>query len=154
MGDKSEKVTGGCLCGAVRYEVEAYLHNAFYCHCRICQKASGAPVQMGVSIRPESLRYTSGEPKYYQSSPFGERGFCPNCGSQLIWRPRSAGEHPEWTNMNVGCLDHPEHFVPASHEGVESQLPWFNIDDDLPRNRSEDDPELVAAWAAVDQGKE
>ena len=45
MGDRSEKVTGGCLCGAVRYEVEAYLHNAFYCHCRMCQRASGAPVQ-------------------------------------------------------------------------------------------------------------
>ena len=152
MGDKTMPVTGGCLCGAVRYEAEAFLHNASYCHCRMCQRASGAPVQVSVFIRPETLRFTSGEPKYYQSSSFGERGFCPNCGSQLIWRSRSA-EHPEWTNLGVGCLDHPEHFVPASHEGVESQLPWFNIDDDLSRRRCEDDPELVAAWAAAEQGK-
>ena len=47
----------------------------------------------------------------------------------------------------VGSLDQPEDVVPRVHLCVESQLPWYKFDDDLPRKRSDDDPELVAAWA-------
>jgi len=47
----------------------------------------------------------------------------------------------------VGSLDHPEDVVPREHVCVESQLPWYKPDDDLPHSRAEDDPDLVAAWA-------
>ena len=56
-------------------------------------------------------------------------------------------EDEEWTNVYVGSLDHPEDVTPARHDCVESQLPWHQIADNLPRNRSEDDPELVEMWA-------
>ena len=150
----AEKVTGGCYCGAVRFEAEVYLHDAYYCHCRICQKLTGAPAEIAVLVKPGALRITKGEPKYYQTSHFAERSFCSDCGSRLIWRP-VAPEAPEgWVNLPVGTLDHPEKAVPASHMCVESQLPWYKIDDGLPRTRTEDDPELAALWSAQDKQSE
>lgn len=81
----AETVTGGSFYGAVRYEAEVYLHDAYYCHCRICQKISGVPAEVGVIVKPTSLRLTKGEPKYYQTSHFAERGFCSDCGSRLFY---------------------------------------------------------------------
>ncbi len=52
---KAEKVTGGCFCGAVRYEAEVHLDDAYYCHCRTCQQTSGAPAEVGVLVKPESI---------------------------------------------------------------------------------------------------
>ena len=147
MDDEADKVTGGCLCGAVRYQAEAYLKKASYCHCRMCQKSTGAPAEIAVFVKPGTLAFTKEEPTYYQSSPFGRRGFCRQCGSRLIWM---SPDKPEWTNLSAGCLDHPEKVEPSEHNCVESQLPWYQIDDGLPRTRTEDDPELTALWAAKD----
>ncbi len=146
MGE-SERVTGGCLCGEVRYEAEAYLEDAYFCHCRMCQKSSGSPAEIGVYIKPGTLRYVAGEPKFFQSSAFGERGFCATCGSRLIWQ-HVGGAHPEYTNVSVGSLDMSERARPTSHQCVESQLPWYQFDDGLQRMRSDEMPELVALWAS------
>ncbi len=148
MAGNSEKVTGGCFCGAVRYEARVYLADAYYCHCRMCQKSSGAPAEIAVFVEPGSLAFTKGKPKFYQTSHFGERGFCADCGSRLIWK--CIGDaHPEYTNLSVGCLDAPERVAPASHQCVESQLPWYRFDDGLPRLRSEEIPELAELWAGA-----
>lgn len=138
------RVTGGCLCGAIRYQANVYLESASYCHCRMCQRSSGVPAEIAVTVEPGTLRFVAEEPKYFQSSPFAQRGFCAHCGSRIIWR--SPG-HPEKDSLAVGCLDHPENVVPMEHICVESQLPWYRIGDDLPHKSSEDDLELVAAWA-------
>jgi len=144
MEDEAHRATGGCLCGAVRYEAEVFPKKAYYCHCRMCQKSSGAPAPVGVLVKPGTLAFPKEEPKFYQSSPFGRCGFCRNCGSQIVWM--SPGR-PDWTNLTAGTLDHPEVVVPCEHICVESQLPWHQLDDGLPRTRSDDDPELVAVWA-------
>jgi hypothetical protein len=151
MKGESQKVTGGCICEAVRYEARVYLHDAYYCHCRMCQKSSGAPAEIAGFVEPGTLHFTKETPKFYQTSPFGERGFCAICGSRLIWRSVD-DVYPEWTNLAVGCLDAPENVVPTSHQCVESQLPWYQFHDDLPRLRDEDIPELVEAWAKARQG--
>ena len=151
LEENAEKVTGGCFCGAVRYQAEVYLEDAYYCHCRTCQKISGVPAEVGVFIKPGSLRFTNGEPKYYQTSHFAERGFCSDCGSRLNYRPILPEAPESWMNLPVGTLDHPERAKPASHVCVESQLPWYKIDDGLPRTRTEDDPELAALWSAQDK---
>ena len=143
MTDNFEQVTGGCECGAVRYEAEVNLGAAYYCHCKTCKKASGAPAEVGVFVKPETLKFPKEEPKYYQSGPFALRGFCAHCGSRIIWM---SPDKPEWNNVCVGSLDHPEDATPVEHICVESQLPWFDVADDLPRTRSDDDPELVAVW--------
>ena len=146
MSDKATAVIGGCLCGLIRYEAEVFLDEAYFCHCRMCQKTSGAPAEIAVLVKPGTLRFTGSEPKFYRSSPFAERGFCPNCGARIIYRP-VAPEHVAYTNVAVGCLDHPEHVVPVRHICVDTQQPWYKFEDGLPRLRSEEIPVLVALWA-------
>ena len=146
MSDKFVAVTGGCLCQAVRYEADANLCEAFYCHCKTCQKTSGAPAEVGIMVKPGTLKFSKADPKYFQSSPIGSRGFCQHCGSRLTW---ISPDRADWTVVFAGSLDHPERVVPTEHLSVESQLPWYEIADNLPRNRSEDDGELIEAWTSA-----
>src|SRR5262245_57592987 len=122
MKEQATKVTGGCLCGSVRYEAEVFLGDAHYCHCRMCQRSTGAPAAIGVFVKSGTLRFSKEQPKFYRSSPLAERGFCPHCGSQLLYRPVSS-ELAAHTDLSVGSLDHPENVVPIRHGGVESQQP-------------------------------
>ena len=104
--DKAVPVTGGCLCGAVRFAGQAFMRNAYYCHCTICQKTSGEPFEIGVLIKAGTLQFTKGAPAYYQSSSFGKRGFSAVCGSRLLWAPTDTRD--EWaTNVAVCALDNP-----------------------------------------------
>jgi hypothetical protein len=145
MAAKSSKVTGGCLCGAVRYEAEALLGNAYYCHCTQCQKSSGEPFEVGVPVKEGTLRFTGAEPKFYASSEWGQRGFCPECGSRIVWR----STHPDYqwaTNITPGSLDRPQDVRPIVHTFVDTQWPWIRIDDRLPRHRAEEMDDVVAQW--------
>jgi hypothetical protein len=146
MREKFVPVTGGCLCKAVRYEADANLSEAFYCHCKTCQNTSGAPVTVGVMLKPGTLRFTGEDPQVFHSSPIGGRSFCQHCGSRLHW---VSPDRADWIFVFAGSLDYPERVVPTEHLCVESQLPWFEIEDDLPRNRTEDDSELKEAWAST-----
>lgn len=142
---KSKAITGGCLCGAVRYEARAYVSDAYFCHCRTCQKTTGAPAEIGVLIEPGTLRFLQGAPKFFQTSHFGERGFCPTCGSRLIWQSVE-GKRPEFTNVSVGSLDDPNVVTPTSHQCVESQMSWYRANEDLPRMTSDEIPEIQDLW--------
>ena len=144
------KITGGCLCGAVRYEFDQPELGTMYCHCRMCQRFTGAPVIAGTTFLTESMRYTRGEPKYYRSSKIAERGFCGDCGSGLVYRGL-IGKWNSWILVFTASLDKPEHCVPTYHLGVESAMPWHEVLDGLPRTRCDDSPSLVEAYALVDQ---
>jgi hypothetical protein len=144
MTQKYVQITGGCFCDAVRYEAKVNIHEAYYCHCRACHKLSGTPAQVDAFVKPGTLRFTKEEPKYFQTSHFAKSGFCRHCGSRLVY---IALDKEDWTSVMVGSLDHPEDVVPREHVCVESQLPWYKPADDLPHSRSEDDPDLVAAWS-------
>ena len=146
-------ITGGCLCGEVRYQISEPAMETLYCHCRMCQRFSGAQMYAGTTFPSGALRFIQGEPKYYRSSPIGERGFCANCGSSLIYRP-SMRKWSDWIEICTASLDNPEDFPPTYHLGVESQMPWLNIHDDLPRIRCDEAPDLVEAWARVNRDKE
>jgi hypothetical protein len=138
---EAQKVTGGCLCGAVRYIAEAYLNLVYYCHCRSCQKSTGQPAEIGVLVKAGSLKFGADEPKYYNSSEFGQRGFCSNCGSRLVWRSRNPAE--DWaTNVAVCSLDHPEEARPSMHMFVDEKVPWYEIQDGLPRTKGEEADEI------------
>ncbi len=115
----------------------------------MCQKATGGQIVAGMTVSREAFRFTKGEPKYYKSSPLAERGFCANCGSSLNYRPLYP-PWSEWLNVMVATFDEPKTFTPGWHLGVESQMPWLKIQDDLERVRSADSPHLVQAWASFD----
>jgi len=154
MSEKTLPVTGGCLCGAVCFQASEPPSYIGHCHCRMCQKASGGVSILWVCFIGEdrrkegSLRFTNGEPKYYKSSDWLERAFCPNCGSPLGVRTRRGHR-----SVMIGNLDHPEDWPPNEvHAGIESQRPWNVIHDDRPRWRTEDDPDFRIMTAEDDQG--
>ena len=137
--------TGGCLCGEIRFDVTGEDVGSSYCHCRMCQRFAGAPVSSGTGFLNENFKVTQGEPKIYKSSEIAERAFCPTCGSSL-WMKHFDWK---WIFIKTASLDNPQNFAPTTHFGVESQLPWHDVYDSLPRIRSEQSPELCEAWEAA-----
>ena len=157
MTDKTMPITGGCMCGAVRYEVSEPPSGGGTCHCRTCQRATGSAFWAGAAFPRSALRFTKGEPKRYQSSSIAERSFCPDCGSPVVSRylvPVSTLMHPDIVWVHIGTLDEPEAAPIDDHYGVESQLSWVHFDDGLPCVRCDEDPELAAALAAAEAGEE
>lgn len=118
---------GGCLCGEVRFEAEGRPGAVGYCHCRMCQRSSGAPAQVWAEFPAHRTRFTEGEPAIFASSAEGRRIFCPTCGSQLAFADADG------VSINVCCLDAPEALPPEIHIWTESQLGWFQTTDQLPR---------------------
>jgi hypothetical protein len=133
MEIKAMTWTGGCLCGAVRYEAEVSASENWYCHCHMCQKATGSVVSTSAVVPKSRLRIIKGDPRFYQSSQFVERGFCSNCGSLLFFRPTNE----DWISILSGTLDNPELAPPEGHYGVESRISWLKIEDDLKKERTQ-----------------
>ncbi len=157
MTDKTMPITGGCLCGAVRYEANELPSKGVVCHCRVCQRTTGSAFEAIVRFPRTAFRFTKGEPKRYRSSSIMEKCFCPDCGSPLTDRylvPVSTSLSPDMVWVHIGTLDKPEAVSIHSHYGVESQLSWVHFDDGLPRGRCDEDPEMAAAFAAAEAGEE
>ena len=131
---------GGCLCGAVRYRVTAEPVGSAYCHCRMCQRRSGAPAVATVEVPAGGLAFVQGEPVAYRSSPTAERLFCRDCGTELYF---TLLDDPPSLSLNLGTLDDPEAVRPTKHIWTSSQLSWFDVADGLPRH-AEHAPEAKA----------
>ncbi len=134
MSDKTMPITGGCLCGAVRYEASERPKKVPYCHCKMCQRWSGSVLASWADFGRDGIRCTKGEITYYRSSDYTERGFCAECGSSLVQRPLDG----DWFAVATGSLDDSEAFLPDEHCGIESQVSWLNIDDRLPRKSTQE----------------
>ena len=132
--DENRHMTGGCQCGAVRYELLVRPQHAGICHCRMCQRASGQPFMAFAGVKYDELRWTRGRPSLFASSNIVERGFCGQCGTPLTYR-RFAGDS---IGVTIGSLDDPEAVRPMRQLGLESALSWIGDLDALPRLRTED----------------
>jgi len=120
---------GGCLCGQLRYEARDPI-DAGYCHCRLCQRSSGAPVLAWASFPTARFSFERGEPRSYRSSLAGLREFCASCGTQIAFRGDAT---PTRIDVNIATLDDPASIEPEYHIWIDSRMPWLHIDDDLPR---------------------
>jgi hypothetical protein len=129
-------LTGGCVCGAVRYQSDAAPLSTLKCHCRDCQRVSGSPHVCAVLFPKKAFKFTQGKPKYYcTSSDAGglhQRGFCAECGSRL-----TGGESPDGTGdfigVTVGSLDEASWFQPAMELWAADALAWDPPRADVPR---------------------
>ena len=126
-------LTGGCLCGAVRYEYAGAIGESSYCHCDDCKKAKGGPYTVGVLSEEAKLTIVSGRVKSYttQGDSGGDitRQFCPECGAPLFTR---ADKCPELVFIKAGSLDQPELVKPSCHGWTERAVDWAYPDKDLP----------------------
>lgn len=120
------RLTGRCMCGALRYRFDPAGAIADYCHCKKCQRWSGAPVTAWAQIPAGQFEILSGTPKAFQSSPLYQRHFCGDCGSPVYM---SGGET---IGIMLGTVDDPSSLVPSGHGWISDRVSWLKIDDDLP----------------------
>jgi hypothetical protein len=119
---------GGCLCGAVRYRVDAPLSRLVACHCSQCRRSSGH-FQAGASA-PRAAVTVEGEVAWFESTPGKiRRGFCPVCGSSLFWDRMGAPEIDIW----AGTIDGPTGLRLQSHIFVADKGDYYEIADGLPQ---------------------
>ena len=138
----SRTMTGGCQCARVRYAAQVADDEAYLCHCRMCQRATG-----GVSIAFKNLAKADvaweGEPEWYASSPIAKRPFCRECGTPLGF----AFNESERMDLTVGSFDDPARFAPGGHSGTESMHEAWLDTSALPRHRSDEEGgSVIARW--------
>jgi len=121
--------TGGCYCGAVRYEVQGRLGPAVNCHCRFCRRVHGAAFATVALVRSDEIRIEGAALREYPSGE-GSRFFCGECGGRLFNRPAS---DPGLTMLAIATLDEEPAESPVMHVNVESKAPWYTIRDELPQ---------------------
>jgi hypothetical protein len=140
-----ETVTGGCQCGRVRYEVGVDNDEAYLCHCRMCQRATGGFAAAFKNVEQAQLRWLGAEPDWYRSSPIAKRPFCSHCGTPLGFR------YPDSPKMDLtlGSFDEPGRFKPTSHFGAESMHEAWLDTSALKRMRSDEYQPLGDRWAKV-----
>jgi hypothetical protein len=126
----SYRLTGGCLCGGVRFEIDAPLVSAGYCHCTRCQRRTGTAASVSGRIAPGSLRVVSGAELVRALDP-GDGGFlkefCTTCGSALWSR---SPEDPERISVRLGVVDGDPGIRPSYRQFVTYAAAWEPIPDD------------------------
>jgi hypothetical protein len=120
---------GGCACGRLRFRSVAAPVDTGYCHCRLCQRTTGAPLLAYVSFPVAAFAYSTGTPSRYPSSALGVREFCGACGTQIAFRGTGAAT----VDVNVGALDQPGAYPPGKHIWCDSAIGWLELADGLPR---------------------
>lgn len=126
----SERVChqGGCLCGAILYQVDGPALQTSYCHCEDCRKASGAPAVAWTFFKTGSLRWIKGQPKIIGFAG-RERSFCGECGSPLMFFDPSL---PDYFEMNTCTFMDPQAYAPTDQCWVEDRIPWASQVHQLP----------------------
>jgi hypothetical protein len=124
--------TGGCACGAIRYECDAEPIVMFNCHCRDCQRMSGGPYTAVVYMPAKAVKITKGTPRFYdtpsEAMGHNKRAFCPECGSRLF-----GGITDEGHGITASSLDDPSLFRPQFDIFTSDAHPWDHMDPKLPK---------------------
>ncbi|MHB8383316.1 MAG: GFA family protein [Candidatus Binataceae bacterium] len=123
-------LTGRCLCGGVRFEIDGRLGPVIYCHCSMCRHANGSSFATNASVRTVDFRIVTGSElvKEYESSPGNLHAFCSKCGSPLYG---TAADVPSIRRVRLGTLDNADGAKSVAHIWVGSKSDWFEITDSL-----------------------
>ncbi|WFL76798.1 GFA family protein [Altererythrobacter arenosus] len=140
MTEAIEK-TGGCQCGKVRYRATIDPAQAYLCHCRMCQRATGGVSIAFIGLQKADIAWESG-PDWYASSPIARRPFCSNCGTPLGF----AFNDSEGMDITVGSLDEPYGIEPHWHFASEKIHEAWVDTSNLPRKKITDYEKLNQMW--------
>lgn len=117
--------TGGCLCGAVRFELRGPLRDVVNCHCSQCRRSHGHYAAYS-AVAETDLAFTEDRGlKWYGSSDKARRGFCQDCGSSLFWDP----EGHDYCAVAAGCLDEPTGLKTVGHVFADDKGDYYEITD-------------------------
>lgn len=125
----TQTASGGCLCGAVRYEVHGVLRDVVNCHCEQCRRAHGHFSAYTKCARSALTLIAADTLKWYASSAVARRGFCAICGSSLFWEPA----HDDGVSIAAGTLDSPTGLHTSQQIFVDGAGDYYDIDDGLPQ---------------------
>ena len=129
MGDISTMSNGGCLCGAVRYEVRGPLRDVINCHCGMCRRAHGGFGPHAKASKANITVTKSDGLAWYKTSDVARRGFCRECGSGLFWEPFDL----DATGIIAGSLDAPTGLRTLGHIFVAEKADFYEITDGMPQ---------------------
>ncbi|MFC4253800.1 GFA family protein [Croceibacterium xixiisoli] len=122
--------TGGCHCGAIRYQAEGEpLHHAV-CHCSDCRASSGAPMLAWYAIKQDQLQLISGEPVTFEGTPGAQRQFCGTCGTGLFYR--NAEMLPGIVDIQSATFDDAASVPPGAQIQCAERLEWVSGLENLP----------------------
>jgi hypothetical protein len=138
----AREMTGGCQCGSVRYAAWVDDDEAYLCHCRMCQRATGGVFAALKQVRRDAVTWLTREPDRRASSPIARRGFCRDCGTPLTYE----GNDADQLDLTVGSFDEADWFRPVGHYGVESRHDGWLDTADLPGKRTDELPHIVSRW--------
>lgn len=136
----SEATMGGCLCDGLRYRLLGPLRDVVHCHCRMCQKASGAPVVTWLTLPKSCFEVVNGELRLFNSSDHGQRGSCGICGAQITFWTR---RHADDIDVTVASLDDPRQVSPQRHIWTKSQISWLHLNPELPASPESSAPSSI-----------
>ena len=137
----ADQMSGGCACGRIRYRVRIDNDEAYLCHCRMCQRATGSVSIAFKNVKKADVAWER-KPDYYRSSPIAHRPYCRDCGTSLGF----AFPDSENMDLTVGSLDDPSRYRPKHHFGAESlHRAWINTEG-LPEYRTDQYQPLVDRW--------
>ena len=121
--------TGGCLCGAVRYEAKGDPAQSMVCHCKVCQKTSGSALSTIALYPRDMVEITSGDLKGYSYQSDGDNtlqiNFCPTCGSPVML---DIAGMPDLVSIKVGTFDDTSWYNPTVNIWTDSRQPWVKLD--------------------------
>lgn len=128
-------ISGGCACGAIRYESTAEPLLMLHCHCRDCQRSSGGPFASFVVVPKEAFKLLQGSLRFYdtpsQAGGKTHRGFCADCGSPILGNPDAA---PSIVAIRAASLDDPGWFAPQMDVWTSDAQPWDQMNPVLPKH--------------------
>ncbi len=123
---------GGCLCGAIRFEITGGIRNIIYCHCSRCRKAQGSAFATNGIVASAQFHLVSGEDKLtgYESTPGQTKYFCKVCGSPIMSKTISK---PAQVRVRLGTIESDITERPEAHIFASSKANWEDICGDLPQ---------------------
>ena len=134
MGEESvaRRISGGCLCGAVRFEVELPTLFCAHCHCTMCQRNHGAAYVTWFGVSPDRLKIVDGGDRLvrHHSSQHGTRSFCGECGSSLFCENE---KHPDRVDIPLTNVEGEIDRDPQVHVFYSDRVPWVQVNDSLPK---------------------
>jgi hypothetical protein len=120
---------GSCLCGAIRYEIDAEPLGTSLCHCEDCQRASGAPVVAWTFFPSGKITYLGEEPHFFEFAN-RQRSFCPHCGTPISL---ADPDIPHLMEVTACSLNDVKKLTPSDHCWTSDQISWFDTKDQLLR---------------------